>query len=120
VPLDQSVLYIRPLYVTAQSNSLPQLRYVIAVFNQQVVIAPTLSGALSQVFGSAVNTGGGGSTGGGSTKPGQTASYYLNQASHDYVLAQAALTAGNLGTYQAEVNAMNAALTQAQKALKTK
>jgi len=119
VPLDQSVLYIRPLYVTAQSNSLPQLRYVIAVFNQQVVIAPTLSGALSQVFGSAVNTGGG-SSGGGTTKPGQTASYYLNQASHDYVLAQAALTAGNLGTYQSEVNAMNAALTQAQKALGSK
>ena len=36
VPLDQSVLYIRPLYVTSTSNPLPQLRYVIAVFNQDV------------------------------------------------------------------------------------
>ena len=119
VPLDQSVLYIRPLYVTAESNSLPQLRYVIAVFNQKVVIAPTLAGALSQVFGSEVNTGGG-SNGGGTTKPGQTASYYLAQASHDYSLAQTALTAGNLGEYQRDVNAMNAALVQAKKALGTK
>ena len=47
VPLDQSVLYIRPLYVTSTSNPLPQLRYVIAVFNQDVAIEPTLSGALS-------------------------------------------------------------------------
>jgi uncharacterized membrane protein (UPF0182 family) len=117
VPLDQSVLYIRPLYVTAQSNSLPQLRYVIAVFNQKVVIASTLAGALSQVFGSEVSTGGGG---GGTTKPGQNANYYLTLASRDYAAAQAALSAGNLGSYQADVNAMNAALIQAQKALGTK
>ncbi len=117
VPLDQSVLYIRPLYVTAQSNSLPQLRYVIAVFNQKVVIASTLAGALSQVFGSEVSTGGGG---GGTTKPGQSANYYLTLASRDYAAAQAALSAGNLGSYQADVNAMNAALIQAQKALGTK
>ncbi len=57
VPLDQSVLYIRPLYVSSRSNPLPQLRYVIAVFNQQVAISPTLSGALSQVLGSSINTG---------------------------------------------------------------
>ena len=66
-----------------------------------------------------MNTGGG-SNGGGTSKPGQTASYYLAQASHDYSLAQTALTAGNLGEYQRDVNAMNAALVQAKKALGTK
>ena len=122
VPLDQSVLYIRPLYVTSTSNPLPQLRYVIAVFNQDVAISPTLSGALSQVLGASFS--GGSSTGsssttptGGSTTSGGSAASYLKQASADYTSAQAALQAGNLGQYQADVNAMNAQLKLAQAAL---
>jgi uncharacterized membrane protein (UPF0182 family) len=112
VPLDQSVLYIRPLYVTSSSNTLPQLRYVIAVFNQEVGIEPTLAGALSDVLGSNItpNKPGGGKTG-------QTANYYLQRASADYVAAQKALSAGNLGEYQTQVDAMNRELTLAQKAL---
>jgi hypothetical protein len=125
VPLDQSVLYIRPLYVTSTSNSLPQLRYVIAVFNQDVSISPTLSGALSQVLGANISAGsssgpstgttGGGTTGG--TTSGATAASYLKQASADYVAAQSALQAGNLGEYQTDVNAMNEQLKLAQAAL---
>jgi len=124
VPLDKSILYVRPLYVTATANPMPQLRYVIAVFNQQVAIAPTLSGALSQVLGASVATGGGssGGTSGGSKggKSGQSATYYLQQASMDYTKALAALTAGQLGAYQADVNAMNVAVSNAQKALSKK
>ena len=117
VPLDQSVLYIRPLYVTSTSNPLPQLRYVIAVFNQDVGIEPTLAGALADVLGANVP---GGTTPTTPTKPsksGQTAAYYLKQAAVYYAQAQAALTAGNLGAYQAAVNAMNHQILLAQNAL---
>jgi len=124
VPLDQSVLYIRPLYVTSTSNPLPQLRYIIAVFNQQVAISSTLSGALSQVLGASVSAGSspGSSSGsstsgsGGSTSTG-TAASYLKQASADYTDAQTALQAGDLGKYQTDVNAMNAELKLAETAL---
>ena len=116
VPLDQSVLYVRPLYVTSTSNPMPQLKYVIAVFNQQVGISPTLSGAIADVLGGAIPSGsGGGATSTG--KKGQSASYYLTQASADYAAAQAALKAGDLGTYQHDVQAMNQQLLLAQKAL---
>ena len=123
VPLDQSVLYIRPLYVSSSSNPLPQLRYVIAVFNQQVGIAPSLSGALSQVLGvnvagSGASSGtGSGTSGSGTSGSGRTATYYLQQAAGYYSAAQSALTAGDLGTYQADVNAMNRQLQLAQTAL---
>jgi uncharacterized membrane protein (UPF0182 family) len=119
VPLDQSVLYIRPLYVTSTSNPLPQLRYVIAVFNQVVSIEPTLTGALSGVLGASIGGGGGSSTGPstGPTKGGQTASAYLKRAAADYTNAQAALQAGLLGQYQSDVNAMNRQLLAAQNAL---
>ena len=115
VPLDQSVLYIRPLYVTSTSNPLPQLRYVIAVFNQDVAIAPTLAGALSQVLGANISGGSGPPGGGGKT--GQSATYYLQRAATAYSAAQAALKAGNLGLYQSEVNIINNELQLAQAAL---
>ena len=119
VPLDQSVLYIRPLYVTSTSNPLPQLRYVIAVFNQVVAIKPTLAGALSSVLGANIGGGGGQGTGPGTgpTQGGQTVSDYLKRAATDYTNAQAALQQGNLGQYQADVNAMNKQLLAAQNAL---
>ena len=115
VPLDQSVLYVRPLYVTSSSNTLPQLKYVIAVFNQDVAIEPTVGQALSAVLGANIlgttppPSGGSGS--------GHTAAYYLTQAAKDYSSAQSALQKGNLGQYQDYVNLMNKELQLAQSAL---
>jgi hypothetical protein len=127
VPLDQSVLYIRPLYISSTTNSLPQLKYVIAVFNQDVNISPTLAGALSSVLGANVSVGPPGSSTVGTTPPSgstistnKTAQQYLKQATADYTAAQVALTAGDLGTYQSDVKAMDAQLLLAQNALKTK
>jgi uncharacterized membrane protein (UPF0182 family) len=119
VPLDSSVLYIRPLYVSSSSDPMPQLRYVIAVFNQNVSIEPTLDAALSQVFDANITTG---STTTPPTKPGKpstttTVTQYLQSAANDYTLAQAALAKGNLGLYQADVEAMNHEIQLAQTAL---
>ena len=113
------------MYVTSSSNPLPQLKYMIAVFNQNVAISPTLGGALSQVLGGTVSggttSGGSTTTGGtGSTKTGGTAASYLKQAAAYYSAAQKALSAGNLGEYQTNVNAMNQQLTLAQNALNGK
>ncbi len=121
VPLDSAVLYIRPLYVTSKTNPMPQLRYVIAVFNQEVSIKPTLAQALSAVLGAAVSgvsppsTGNG--NGNGSSTTNATAEQYLTQASADYTAAQTALSKGELGQYQKDVNAMNTALQAAENAL---
>ncbi|MDE3064564.1 MAG: UPF0182 family protein [Acidobacteriota bacterium] len=116
IPLDQSVLYVRPLYVTSSSNPMPQLRYVIAVFNQDVAIEPTAAAALSAVLGANISGGTTPPPNGGTT--GHTAAYYLAQAGKQYQAAQAALKAGNLGAYQSAVNAMNKDLVAAQAALK--
>ena len=114
MPLDSSVLYIRPLYVTSTSNPLPQLRYVIAVFNQDVSIEPTLESALTNVLGASVTgiTGSKGK-GKGKTSPEESVANYLDQASAFYADAQKALAAGNLGLYQRDVNAMNEEIQQA-------
>jgi hypothetical protein len=123
VPLDSSVLYIRPLYVTSTSNPMPQLRYVIAVFNQDVGIEPTLAGALSDVLGANVK-GLSGSTstpatgkGSGTSTSGASVAAFLQQASADYTNAENALANGDLGLYQKDVNAMNQQLKLAQNEL---
>jgi hypothetical protein len=121
VPLDSSVLYIRPLYVTSTANPMPQLRYVIAVFNQDVGIEPTLAGALSDVLGANVsglsNPPPSKGKGSGSSVTGASVASYLQQASADYTNAQNALANGDLGLYQKDVNAMNQQLKLAQNAL---
>jgi uncharacterized membrane protein (UPF0182 family) len=120
VPLDNSVLYMRPMYTTSTANPLPQLRYVVAVFNQQVGLATTLDGALAQVLGTSVatsSTTSSSSTSSSTTTSGKSASYYLSQASSEYAAAQTALTSGNLAQYQADIESMDNNLVAAQHAL---
>ena len=51
VPVENSVLYVRPLYVVAQSTQVPELQQVIAVLEERVVMCPTLEEALQGLFG---------------------------------------------------------------------
>jgi uncharacterized membrane protein (UPF0182 family) len=50
IPIEQSLLYVEPLYLEAEQNSLPTLARVIVVFANQIAMAPTLEGALDAVF----------------------------------------------------------------------
>ena len=52
-PIENSFLYVVPLYLTAEGASIPQLKRVIAVAGDQVVMEPTLDEALAALFGSA-------------------------------------------------------------------
>jgi len=57
LPIEQSLLYIRPLYVQATgANAVPELKKVIVAFGNQIAISDTLQGALAAVFGDAPAT----------------------------------------------------------------
>jgi hypothetical protein len=56
LPIDQSILYVRPLYVQSQRNPLPEFKRAILVFGNTAVMRDTLRDALSAVFGSAPPT----------------------------------------------------------------
>ena len=51
VPVDQSILYVRPLYVIAESTQVPELQQVIVVLDESVVMCPRLDQALDALFG---------------------------------------------------------------------
>jgi uncharacterized membrane protein (UPF0182 family) len=50
-PIENSFLYVVPLYLRAESANFPQLKRVIAVAGDKVVMEPTLDEALNALFG---------------------------------------------------------------------
>ena len=50
VPIENSLLYVTPLYLRAQSGQLPELKRVIAIYGDRVVMEETLAGALAALF----------------------------------------------------------------------
>ncbi len=58
VPINQTILYVRPLYVSSEGQTpVPELKQVIVVWGSQVVMRPTLRDAIDALFpGVQVNT----------------------------------------------------------------
>lgn len=54
IPVEESLLYVRPLYLQASSGKMPELKNVIVAYKSQIVMAETLRQALIQIFGSSV------------------------------------------------------------------
>jgi uncharacterized protein len=50
IPIDNSILYVSPLYLRAEQGQLPELKRVIASYGDQVVMKDTLAAALSALF----------------------------------------------------------------------
>jgi len=117
VPVKDSLLYVQPIFVQGSgSTSFPLLQKVAVFYNNDVGFDTTLDGAISQVLGETVQTPSSPSTT-PSTTPSTgltaTARQLLQQADHEYALAQQALKAGNLADYQKHVNNMDKLLQQA-------
>ena len=134
LPVGGGLLYVQPVYTQRQgsSGSYPALRFVLARFGQQVGIGDTLQQALDQVF-----AGDSGATT-GETDPEATpspqpsgpqspqppgepdnpaAARALTQAQQAFEAAQKALTDGDLGAYQTEIEKAEAATKRAAEAM---
>jgi uncharacterized membrane protein (UPF0182 family) len=118
LPIEQSLLYVRPLYVSAQKTDLPELRKVIVVYAGKAIMKDTLQEALTNLFGNAPPTLEQKGAGGTPTTVGPTVApnlaSLLAQIQAAYNDAQAALKVGDLGTYQKRINDMGALISQAQ------
>jgi uncharacterized membrane protein (UPF0182 family) len=119
VPVGQSILYLRPLYVASSTSPQPQLTYVIGVLGQKVVFKKTVAQTLSTLLQTPVSSGGSQATptGTGTGTVPAAVQAALAAAQTDYMNALAALQDGDLGTYQSDINAMQAEITAAQGAL---
>jgi uncharacterized membrane protein (UPF0182 family) len=50
IPIENSILYVSPLYLRAEHGHLPELKRVIAAYGEHVVMKETLEEALSALF----------------------------------------------------------------------
>jgi len=53
IPIDNSFLYVEPVYLIAEGINVPQLKRIIVIQGDKVVMEPTLELALQAVFGAA-------------------------------------------------------------------
>ncbi|MEW6183690.1 MAG: UPF0182 family protein [Bacillota bacterium] len=50
IPVKNALLYVEPIYLQAEQSKMPELRRVIVVHGDRIVMEPTLEAALSKVF----------------------------------------------------------------------
>jgi uncharacterized membrane protein (UPF0182 family) len=109
VPIDESLLYVQPIYLQAEGSSLPELKRVVAVVGERIRMANTLSDALGAIFGA--------EPGGGDEPPSTRSVLVLIQRALDADrLAQEALRAGDFAEYGRQQERMRRFLRQAAAA----
>jgi uncharacterized membrane protein (UPF0182 family) len=51
IPIEESLIYVRPLYLRAQNGRIPELTRVIVAYQNRIVMEPTLDQAIARLFG---------------------------------------------------------------------
>ncbi len=51
IPIEESILYVRPLYLRARDSRMPELKRVIVAHKESIAMEPTLDQALKSIFG---------------------------------------------------------------------
>jgi uncharacterized membrane protein (UPF0182 family) len=126
VPIDNSVLYVMPLYLRAASGQLPELKRVIAVYDNKVAMEETLGQALAKLFQAPDGSFDvGGAPSAAATAPAQAAATAVlaavpasaaKGALDHYNKAIAKLKAGDWAGFGAELDAMKPLLEDLNKA----
>jgi len=101
IPIEQSLLYVQPLYLAAaEQGALPQLQRVIVAHGNQIAMEPTLEQALGRVFGSQPTDARSDAT---ARPPAEAHAAGLGQRAWQiWTRAQEALRRGDLAQYGAE------------------
>jgi uncharacterized membrane protein (UPF0182 family) len=119
LPVEDSILYVQPLFVTAESVGIPELKRVVLALGENVVMEETFEGALNSLFGlnvqpTDVPTPEGP---GGNQKPPPTSTLQklVAQAGQVYEQAQQALSDGDFKTYGRLIEKLGRIIAQAEK-----
>jgi len=110
VPIEESILYVQPIYIRANRTSgiaLPEFKRVVVVFGDNIVMRETLAEALSDVFGGAPAVvepdDGEVPDGGEPVSVDAQVLDLLTQADQAFARADLSLRNGDLATYAEEV-----------------
>jgi uncharacterized membrane protein (UPF0182 family) len=54
IPIEEGLIYVRPLYLRSESGKIPELKRVIVAYENQIAMEETLEEAISRIFGAQV------------------------------------------------------------------
>jgi uncharacterized protein len=54
IPIQESLLYVRPLYLRSANGKIPELKRVVVAYQDRIVMRETLTLALAEIFGQSV------------------------------------------------------------------
>jgi uncharacterized membrane protein (UPF0182 family) len=112
IPIDDSVVYVRPLYVSSSQNPYPQLTRYIVVYGNDVAMENTLGASLADVFGAATSNIGAGTA----RIPAQVRALIASAQTY-YNQGLAALRNEDLTTYSADMKIVGDLVAEAESDL---
>ena len=126
IPVEESLVYIRPLYLRAAGGRIPELKRVVVAYRNQIVMEPTLDMALARLFpgsgtarqkapaagsvGLVSPTAAGSATADASDRTGTGVGGLAEQAQLQYQQAMQAQRAGNWALYGEEIRKLGETL----------
>ena len=115
IPIEQSLLYVQPLYLAAEKGSLPELKRVIVAFGNQIAMEENLESSLAQIFGGpgkqrVVARAEAPPAAGSAPGPPENVRGLVDQAWQQYTRAQDMLRQGNFAGYGDEVKRLEGTL----------
>jgi len=123
IPVEESLIYVQPLYLRAEQGRIPELRRVIVAAADRIAMEPTLEASLARIFGEALA--GDPKTQGPDVKPGEAPAQaqaptapttnLAEQAKQHYDRAMQAQREGDWARYGEEVKRLGAVLEQMSK-----
>jgi uncharacterized membrane protein (UPF0182 family) len=131
IPIEESLIYVQPIYLSAEGGTLPELKRVVVAHQSSVVMAETLEEGLNMVFGSGAagrTTSVVADTAGSRVAPVTAAptpaaipttpanAELLREAQQHYDRALAAQRAGNWADYGREIEQLGATLRRLRAA----
>lgn len=127
IPIEEALLYIRPLYLRAQNGKIPELKRVIVAYENQIAMEETLEASISKIFQQELSLGTAGAVdaAAGSSAPAPTEAAPLNgagliqQAGDAYGRAVQAQKQGDWAKYGEELKKLGAALEELKKSRST-
>ncbi|HXM38596.1 MAG TPA: UPF0182 family protein [Gemmatimonadales bacterium] len=118
IPIEESLIYVQPLYLRAEGGSIPELKRVVVAHQNRVVMEETLEAGLSRLFGGAVESSRVAAAPGAAAQPDNARAIDLaRRAAESYRRAVEAQRAGDWARYGEELSQLEELLRQLQVVL---
>ena len=54
IPIEEALIYVRPLYIRSESGKIPELKRVVVAYENQIAMEETLEASIAKIFGGAM------------------------------------------------------------------